>query len=318
MKTTTRTLATATVGAAALLLAACSGGDGGPTSADEAGTDAHGRAASTVFDFPLDGIEPATDVTVVVPDDLREALGVQAGAVLVDSIHVTAHDLDGLDHCAADLAITYADGGLEAIAGPVDAEAAAEEARDFAEHELLSAFDVSSLDEAAARVDDLIEQEGTGLRSQLVHIGLVGSDMGDLYEEGDTGAELVAKGISSAEESAAEHARKVTATPVADRIAPALDLAETGAPASELDDAAPEDGVYVTDDGSTVTVVGDCAADPFDPDEAVELEIPATDDDGDLTSFAEVQLTTMTDGTVWVGGSVDDYIRDANGDWISD
>ncbi|WP_179229202.1 hypothetical protein [Parenemella sanctibonifatiensis] len=105
----------------------------------------------------------------------------------------------------------------------------------------------------------------------------------------------------------------------AEIITTALGLTSSKAPnpISDFDESAPEPGTYIADDLSTLTVVGDCAASGTDPDNAIEIELPSVEADGETDNTATVQLSVMTDATIGVAGEVEDYMRDANGNWIA-
>ncbi|TGD27772.1 hypothetical protein EB835_18310 [Brevibacterium sp. S22] len=94
--------------------------------------------------------------------------------------------------------------------------------------------------------------------------------------------------------------------------------------ASELDESAPKSGTCISDDLSTMTVVDNCSASETDPDHATNVELPiySTPDNDDIddkriSTFAEIQMSVMSDGTIGIGGEVSDYMRDSNDDWIA-
>lgn len=95
-----------------------------------------------------------------------------------------------------------------------------------------------------------------------------------------------------------------------------LHLGNESSEADALDTSSPERGVYVSDDLKTLTIVGQCALSAFSPDEATRLEF-TTQDGEHFSRFATVDVSLMTDGTIGVGGQVDDYTLDANGNWVA-
>ncbi|OYN92705.1 hypothetical protein [Parenemella sanctibonifatiensis] len=84
-----------------LTLAGCSSGPA-ETPTDESG----GDSAGNVYEFQTNGIEPSADVTIRLPDDLREVMGADADNLVIDEIVVTGRALGDAQVCAADVAIT--------------------------------------------------------------------------------------------------------------------------------------------------------------------------------------------------------------------
>lgn len=295
------TLAVAILG---FSLAGCSSG---PAETPTDGTD--GDSAANVYEFQTNGIEPSEEIAIRVPDDLREAMGADADSMVVDQIVATAHDVEGVEYCAADLAITYAEGqpdGLVSAGSDAGQRAQAEEA-------LLERSEASSIDEIVAEVDEIIadgEERGLtyleiGEKIQM-HAGIQGT----YYTDGASGQEVVDSYLSGGSEGETTNAGIITK---------ALGLTSTKEPSelSDFDESAPEAGTYIADDFSAVTVVGDCAASATDPDAAIEIELPSVDADGKVDTTATVRVSVMTDGTIGVAGEVNDYTRDANENWIA-
>src|SRR5699024_7762459 len=282
-RTPTLPTAFAALGGAALLLAGCSGGPDASAGTDETG----GETAAGVYEFQTNGIEPAEEISIRVPDDLREAMGSDADGMVVDQIVATAHDVEGVEYCAVDLAISYTDGQPDSLIK----EGSETGMRSGAEQELLEAFDVASLDDVAAKLDTIIAEaaeQGTDVDMLLrengyaVLIGYYGTEshnagqaMVDYYMEDstfradDSGASVVASALG-------------------------LGSGEARAQA-DLDESAPEEGTYVGEDYTTITRVSDCAASATDPDHAIEMNLP---------SVGSVQLSVMKDGTIGVAGEV--------------
>ena len=98
---------------------------------------------------------------------------------------------------------------------------------------------------------------------------------------------------------------------------PRWDMVRDGSPVSELDDTAPERGVYYTEDLSVFTLVEGCAASPAeDGDE--KFYFRALQPDGTVFDFARVELSVMKSGTITVTEAVvNDYQLDADGNWIA-
>lgn len=304
-RSSARPLLIAAPAAAVLLLAACSSGSDTSSGGDGDGDGAAGPTGP-VFEFQPEGVEPADEITIRVPDGLREAMGAGAEGLIAEEITATAHELDGVDRCAVDLAVTYGDGQPDALL-----ERDSDESRSAAEAErLMEKLGVSSVEEVAAEVDRIIEsniEEGTP--------GRTAGDVNELldymldYEEGDTGQDVVDRALEGNGKSSG------------DSVAGAFDVADlsgAGRPIAELDAADPEQGAYVSEDLSTLTAVGLCSASPNDEDDAIEASLPLIDEDGDVKDAATVEISVMTDGTLGVMGEVSGYVQDANGNWIAD
>ena len=291
---------------AALLAAAILGLSLVGCSSDPAGTS--GDAGSTVYEFQTNGIKPANEVTIRVPADLREVMGADADAMVIDEIVASGHDLDNGQVCAADLAITYLDGQPD---GLVSAGSDAGQ-RSQAEQALLERTGASSIDEIVAEIDEIIaDGEERGLTAQQIanNIQTFAGIQATFYTDGATGQDVVDGYLSGGSEGETTNAGIITN---------ALGLTSSSAPKaiSDFDESAPEEGVYVSDDYATITVVGDCAASATDPDKAIQLELPSVGADGKTDTTATVQLSVTTDGIIGVAGEVKDYVRDANDNWI--
>lgn len=312
-RTTTITTTFAALGGAALLLAGCSGGSDASAGTDDTG----GGTSANVFEFQTNGIEPSDKVTIRVPDDLRDAMGAEANGLVVDQLVVTPHEVEGVENCAVDLQIGYADGQPDKIisAGSQDG------VKSQRETDLVEAFDASSLDDVIDELDEIIDsrtdqgysssQVTQSLRDQVKHpIALE-------YRDGDSGESLVKRYLDQPEGAGASDINSV-ALALGRGASPGLaEQYHDVAPASDLDDSDLKPGTYVSDDFKTMTVVDDCAASATDPDNAVELELTKANEDGKLDTLAKMQLSVMTDGTIGVGGEVDGYTRDANDNWIA-
>lgn len=295
------TLAVAILGVS---IAGCSS-DPAETPTDETGSD----SAANLYEFQMNGIDPSNEVTVRVPDDLREVMGADASNLVIDEIAVTGRDLGDAQYCAADLAITYMDGQPD---GLVSAGSDAGQ-RSQAEEALLARSEASSIEEIVAEVDEIIaDGEERGLTALQIgdNIQRFVGIQGIFYTDGATGQEVVDGYLSGGREGETSNAEIITK---------ALGLTSSKEPnaLSDFNESTPEAGTYIADDFSTLTVVGDCAASATDPDNAIELELPSVDADGKSDTTATVQLSVMTDGTIGVAGEVKDYTRDANDNWIA-
>lgn len=263
------------ISAAMLTLAAC-GSD--PASSGDGGSD------GDTYEWQTNGIAPGEELAIQVPDALRDAAGAEADGLLVKSYELKAHELDGAEFCAIDLAVDYADDATDKLTQP-----------DVTEEE----FDEQRGD-PEAKVDEMLMGEFGSIEAAKERLG-------DRYE--DYRAEMLASagGNDEYEPTPPEES-------LSDRI---VDVDGDTYPADDLDPASPEPGAYVSDDYSTITIVQDCAKSPNDPDAAATVEFPVTDDDG-FSTFADADVVVMTDGVVSVlGGEVEGWMRDSSDNWIA-
>ncbi|MDO5617263.1 hypothetical protein [Kocuria sp.] len=108
-----KTLSTALTTAAAitaLMLVGCSSSPTGDdtNSSSSTGEDSSQGQSAAVYDFPLNGMEPVgkgEQLTVVLPDDLKQAAGEEASSVVVKSFTVSSHDLQTAEYCAVDIRV---------------------------------------------------------------------------------------------------------------------------------------------------------------------------------------------------------------------
>lgn len=308
-RTATMTTTLVALGGAALLLAGCSGGS--DATAGTGGTS--GDSAANVYEFQTNGIEPSEEITIRVPDDLREAMGADADSMVVDQIVATSHDVEGVEYCAAELHLGWVEGQPDTFI----ADNSEDLARADGEKQLLDATGESSLDALARTLDDVYSNNGV-LGDDYASIGQGSWDdiRSDLEEKGDgysifseyatvpdtlTGQEMIDTFLDNAVENSG----------LDDYSAVAQLLGQGSNDATSIDEFDPNDlqeGTFVADDHSSAIIVNDCAASATDPDNAIELSLP---------SVGSVQLSVMTDGTIGVAGEVDGYMRDANDDWIA-
>lgn len=318
MRRTTTMTTIAALGGTALLLAGCSGGSDASAGTDETG----GEAAANVFEFQTNGIQPAEEITVQVPDDLREAMRTEADGLVLDGFTVRAHDLASAEFCAAELNLDWADGQP---AGFIENNTE-DLARAEGEQQLLDATGESSLDSLARTLDEVYSSAGV-LGDDYSSIGQGSWDdiRTGLAEKGEgysifseyatvpdtlTGQEMIDTFLDTSVENSGLDESSAVATLLGQDSSDAASI-------DEFDPNAPEEGTFVADDHSSAVVVDNCAASATDPDNAIEVDFGSVDSDGEPSSIAEVQLSVMTDGTVGVAGEVDGYTRDANDDWIA-
>lgn len=317
MRRTTTMTTIAALGGAALLLAGCSGG-----SDASAGTDESGGEAANVFEFQTNGIQPAEEITVQVPDDLREAMGAEADGLVLNGFTVRAHDVESAEFCAAELNLDWTDGQP---AGFIESNTE-DLARAEGEQQLLDATGESSLDSLARTLDEVYSSAGV-LGDDYSSIGQDSWDeiRTGLAEKGEgysifseyatvpdtlTGQSMIDTFLDTSVENSGLDESSAVATLLGQDSSDAASI-------DELDPNAPVEGTFVADDHSSAIVVGDCAASATDPDNAIEVGLGSVDSGGEASSIAEVQLSIMTDGTVGVAGEVEGFMRDANDDWIA-
>lgn len=317
MRRTTTMTTIAALGGAALLLAGCSGGSDASAGTDESG----GGTAANVFEFQVNGIEPAEEIAVRVPDDLREAMGSEADGLVLNGFTVRAHNVESAEFCAAELNLDWADGQP---AGFIENNTE-DLARAEGEQQLLDATGESSLDSLARTLDEVYSSAGV-LGDDYSSIGQDSWDeiRTGLAEKGEgysifseyatvpdtlTGQEMIDTFLDTSVENSGLDESSAVATLLGQDSSDAASI-------DEFDPNATEEGTFVAADHSSAIVVGDCAASATDPDNAFEVGLGSVDSDGEASSIAEVQLSVMTDGTVGVAGEVEGYMRDANENWI--
>lgn len=87
-------------------------------------------------------------------------------------------------------------------------------------------------------------------------------------------------------------------------------------PLADLDEAAPEEGLYVAEDFRKLTRVTSCAVIPQDSENYSELPMNWSDSEKGIGTFATARVMVMKDGTVWTVGEVEGFIQDSNGNWV--
>lgn len=321
-KTAMATTLFAASGTTLLLLTGCGGSDSASGDTD--------NGSGAVYEFQTNGIDPADEITVHIPDDLKEIMD-EDKQLIINEFTVKAHNVESNKLCAAELDLDWTDGQPDAIL----ANNSEDSARAEIEQELLDMTGADSLDEI---VDDL----DTVYRDN----GIYGKDMNaadysdntairirnDFADLDNDYSGLIDEVAASSKSTGAKYAGQSVVdayfeTLLEDRShdgpSAIAEVLGTGSGAS-LDDFNPNDpetGTFVADDHSSAIVVSNCAKSDSDPDNAIDLQLPTEDEDdggNELSSFAEVQISVMSDGTIGIGGEVSDYMRDANDDWIKE
>ncbi|GAA1604187.1 hypothetical protein [Leucobacter chromiireducens] len=288
MKAVKKTVATgAALLAVLLVLTGCSGGGQGSSAA---GNDAAPEQGVFEFQTPRYGSDSG-ELLIRLPEGLFSALGGDAEPLVTEAV-LTPRELDGAKYCAVDLSITYAGEGEVVLTKPTKTE---DEWREGEESRLQ--------DHATNLIADYINETGD--------TSLVFQDrpsMEQIEKFIDTADSYFLQDLPEAYEAylAAEYQPKAV-----------WSVLSSASPASELDEAAPEPGSYITSDNRLLTIVDSCAASPAD-DGGTVFTFPVLAG-GDVETLAEVKLSIMKSGTITVTSSeVDGFVRDTDGNWIAD
>lgn len=282
--------------------------------------------ADTVYEFQTNGIDPADEIRVNIPDDLKEIMD-EDERLIINGLTVKAHNIESNKLCAAELDLDWADGQPDAIL----ANNSEDSARAEIEQELLDMTGAGSLDEIVDDLDTVYRDNGIyGKDRSATDLSndddiRIRNDLADLDNEySGLLDEIAANGAAYTGQSVVDvYFETLLEDRSFDGPGVITEILDTGSGAS-LDDFNPNDpetGTFVADDHSSAIVVNDCAKSDSDPDNAIGLRLPTENEEGggkELSSFAEVQISVMTDGTIGVSGEVDDYMRDANDNWIEE
>lgn len=335
MTSDTRTM-TRTISAAALTitvglaLTACSG-------------------AKNVYDFTqINGLEPASEIRIQIPDGLKKAAGSDVENLLVTSYAAKSRDLGAARYCAIDVDITYAGGGVEKLTVPrYTAEQAAADT-EKAQKAFLDRFEVASVQELEQqKINEVTEHANAAIgRSSgpqtleaylqdrydttdikvaaahyLLSLSTEAIKVRDQFESGDAKSTASVEKVVTAvnahiDRENQERVAEAAAVPKWERVSGPLGLGR-GKSKNDLDEKAPKKGSYFSEDLKQVTVVEDCAKSSTDSDSASELKFPTSTDKG-IRTFAEFELVVMKSGDLSIAkGKVNGFVRDANGDWIA-
>lgn len=322
------TILTASVLLSLLALTRCGGGSGDPTQPDPgAGDPADDGSSSAVYEFTREPPGMLTSLTVAIPDDLREAAGPDAEGLLVDSVTLTPHELDGVKHCAVNVAIEWADGALELANKPATSQADADAEIEKWTNSFLDYFDVETTEEWIELAERA--QGGDAQAGQTIAEGMEAAEQShpyaanatrELREQGlafeprlfiEKMQELIAADANKPVDEAAEESEEANVA------REGLGIRSSVYPLADLNESAPETGLYLAPDFASGINVGSCAANPTD-DDATETFTFRTSQDGEGADFAEFDYTVLSDGSITVvEAEVEDYERDVNGDWIA-
>ncbi|MBS6364025.1 MAG: hypothetical protein KH427_02045 [Actinomycetaceae bacterium] len=293
--------------ASGALLAGCSGG----ASSDGGGTGAAGANNQT---FTFSGSAgPAKSIHVEFPQELLDAMGSEAGNILITAADLKAYELDSTKYCAVEVTNTLADGALEALS-----------ATDKVDYESMTAYDLfvggygaKSLYELffkyaenpdeiflSGAADELLTLPAGPERDQVLQDWrLDGFDVDGFKAE-----------VQRIKDDLASEASN------ADPVATLMDRLQAD-PLSDLDEAAPAPGRYLSDDGTKIIDVTECALEPFTDDgyavSGTNFPIKSADG-GSVDNLGSVKYAVMKDGNVTItSSSISGYQQDSSGNWLS-
>ncbi len=299
-------------------------------------------APGSVYDFTqINGMEPAQQITVQIPQALKDAAGADAENLLVTSVVVKSLDLDSSKYCAISIEITYPDGAADKLTTPTLTKAQADAAAEDDVQTFLDQYEATSpadleqkltrqvqldteaslksmnsdmtVEEYLASYDDFDSVQEAALERWIRDdtAGYLGY-LDELPSSIEEGAEKVISGMEQSYGAEAEEAAKVSNV---ERVASRLHLSSARA-AAALNVSAPEQGAYLSVDFQSATRVQDCAKSPTDPDATSSFDFPIQSERG-IDTFATVGLTVMKNGEISIfSGEVNGYMVDTNRDWI--
>ncbi|EHM89406.1 hypothetical protein HMPREF0045_00071 [Actinomyces graevenitzii C83] len=294
--------------AAGALLSGCSGGVSSPSDGAN-----HSPDSNQTFTFS-GTLGPVESIHVEFPKPLLDAMGADADNLLVTAVDLKAHKLDSAKYCAVDVTRTFAKGAVETLSAPKKVD-----------YQSMSLLDLwASSDEAGQRLDALLKDSGASMSvkellatdrgfilkmpagpdrdARLQDIGLEGFDV-DAF---NAGVQKLKDELSAS-------------TPKSDPTATLLER-EGAKPLSELNEASPEPGRYMSDDASVITDVMKCAVEPFansTSDTAVETMRITKTGSSSPEDFAYLRFTIMKDGKITITDSnVLGFQQDSSGNWL--
>ena len=293
--------------AAGALLSGCSGGVSSPS-------DGANRSPDSNQTFTFSGtLGPVESIHVEFPKPLLDAMGADADNLLVTAVDLKAHKLDSAKYCAVDVTRTFAKGAVETLSAPKKVD-----------YQSMSLLDLwASSDEAGQRLDALAKDSGSSMsvKELAYRVGFIfkmpaGPDRdARLRDNGLEGFDVDAfnAGVQKLKDELS------ASTPKSDPTATLLER-EGAKPLSELNEASPEPGRYMSDDASVITDVMKCALEPFadsTSDTGVETVRITKTGSSSPEDFAYVQFTVMKDGKITITDSnVLGFQQDSSGNWL--
>lgn len=234
-----------------------------------------------VFEFQTGFYSPENgELKVRLPEGLIEAAQAEDG-VFITGVKAMARKLESAQFCAVDFTPDYANGGAKKLFAREFTEAEIEEKiQQTFEENLLGEYDTKDPKIAVQRMMDEygMTRESADQYIEDVRAMAEGYNTNLSYWYNMTGADDM----------------------------------------SELDETDPERGIYVSEDFSTITRVGSCAASPSQESDGIKFEFPmAGSDENRASLIATVNLSVMKSGTVSVVMSeTPGYVLDTEGNWI--
>lgn len=256
---------------------------------------------------------PVESIHVEFPKPLLDAMGADADNLLATAVDLKAHKLDSAKYCAVDVTRTFAKGAVETLSAPKKVD-----------YQSMSLLDLwASSDEAGQRLDALAKDSGASMS-----IKELASEMGFIFKMRagpDRDARLQEIGLEGFDVDAFNAGfQKLkdelsASTPKSDPTATLLER-EGAKPLSELNEASPEPGRYMSDDASVITDVMKCAVEPFaDSTSYTGVETVRITKTGSFSpeDFAYLRFTIMKDGKVTITDSkVLGFQQDSSGNWL--
>lgn len=291
---------------APLVLSACGG------STDASTGDGPTEAQENVYEFaqPTYAGDPGA-LEVRIPESLMEAAGEDMDGLLVSGMTFTPHELESADRCAVDLQVAYAGDGKSTL------EASGQSAAEFVEKQKDS-FDENlqyALDQLGfASWDEYVAAVGTEEA-----IGQMDVMVGPVTADGELDVDALERQAQESQRTPRGTLLRALGLP-GDPVDAAVQFPDGALALDALDEADPETGAYVSDDGSDITLVQPCASSVSDEDSATfTLRLPKSGEDDKTSDAASFTFTVMRSGEIGVlEGEVDGYTTDSNGDWITD
>ena len=294
--------------AAGALLSGCSGGVSSPSDGAN-----HSPDSNQTFTFS-GTLGPVESIHVEFPKPLLDAMGADADNLLVTAVDLKAHKLDSAKYCAVDVTRTFAKGAVETLSAPKKVD-----------YQSMSLLDLwASSDEAGQRLDALLKDSGASMSVKE----LLATDRGFILKMPagpDRDARLQDIGLEGFDVDAFNAGvQKLkdelrASTPKSDPTATLLER-EGAKPLSELNEASPEPGRYMSDDASVITDVMKCAVEPFansTSDTAVETMRITKTGSSSPEDFAYLRFTIMKDGKITITDSnVLGFQQDSSGNWL--
>ena len=313
----TRTTLIAASATLLLGLAGCSGGGGGGGDTGD-----HGGAAAqdNVYTFTTSSYASDADqLEITLPEGLREQMSEeQLNTVHLESISAQGRALNA-ELCAVDLSFTWAGNGADIVGQQTS----------FTDKVGYSEEDVN------AEMDKILDTELTELRGQGSNAESERFRMRMEYETGELDEAGLREHVITAFEEGFFTVSGEVSIGAAENAAIALtDKGPRGAAhviLGEVDEEDPQEGLRITEDLTSMTIVDRCASSTTDDSPVTSVVFPMGDaqierqqDQGSYSNkqlfdtFAEVEIGAMQNGTVYlIEGSVTDFTTDANGDWIA-